>query len=150
MIQVLPGPLVVEPTSWMLVFDREASSRWLSLIAFGRYKHVRAFAYVPFLHVWVFFDPHIGGTDIVVAADGEPAQALMQRWLVNADVLRMPRRPGWNRPALFGFCVPVIKRLIGLRSGALRPSALYRHCLRNGGEPFEAADGRTDLQAAPA
>lgn len=32
------------------------------------------------------------------------------------------------------WCVTAVKHLTGLRSGALRPKALFRHLLRNGGE----------------
>lgn len=153
--------MIVQPEIWTLVFNREAKTRWASWLAMGRYKHVRAYAYVPFLHVWVFFDPHIAGTDIVIAADGEPAQRLIGSWIVDADLLRMRRRPPGREfcwpgvwcderakfPVL-GFCVPAIKRLLGLRYVALRPDALYRLCLRNGGEPFGAIDGRAEIPAA--
>lgn len=167
MIRAVEGPLVVQPEIWTLVFNREAATWWASWLAMGRYKHVRAYAYVPFLHVWVFFDPHIGGTDIVIAADGEPANRMIGSWIVNADLVRMRRQdpdesvlsfrwPGvWceERPRyafpLLGFCVPAIKRLIGLRYVALRPDALYRLCMRNGGEPFGAVDdGCAEIPAA--
>lgn len=137
MIRAIEGPLAVSPESWTLVFDRAASSRWLGFLAFGRLKHVRAFAYVPFLHVWVFYDPHFWGTEIVIAADGEAANRMIGKWITNADLLRMPRSSsGLPR---FGFwCVPMIKSLIGFRSWALRPDALYRACVRSGATPFGA------------
>lgn len=144
MIQVSILPLIIDPPIWTLVFGTKSTRPWLDRLIVGKYKHVRAFAYVPGLHVWVFYDVHVGGTDIIVAADGEPAQRLIGGWMQDADLIRMPRMKHGTFPPTLGFCVPAIKRLIGLRSGALRPSALYRDCLANGGTPFnEAARGRT-------
>lgn len=151
MISLVEGPLVVQPQIWTLVFSREATSRLRSWLAFGRYKHVRAFAYVPFLHVWVFYDVHLSGTDIFIAADGEPAQRLIAQWIVKADLVRMRRLPGDRKASLFfGFCVPAIKRLIGLRCVSLRPDALYRQCLKHGATPFEAVDESTKVRSAAA
>jgi hypothetical protein len=150
MINVVPGPLIVRPETWTLVFAREASTWWAGFIAFGRYKHVRAYAYVPFLHVWVFYDVHFTGTEILVASEGPPARALIASWIAGADLIRINRLPAADRrrPPLLGFCVPAIKRLIGLRCGALRPDALYRSCLEHGGEQFEADDGRAKIPRA--
>lgn len=157
MITLVPGPLVVQPTVWTLVFARESDRWWTSWMALGRYKHVRAYAYVPFLHVWVFYDVGFHGTSIVLAADGEPANAMIARWIQGADTVRMRRvdffdqkggRRSYRIP-LFGFCVPAIKHLLGLRCVALRPDALYRFCIENGGEP-EAAHEPSQIRTATA
>ncbi len=139
MIRAVAGPLIVQPDTWTLVFNREAATWWASWLALGRYKHVRAYAYVPFLHVWVFYDVNLAGTDIVIAADGEPASKMIESWIENADLLQMKRQGGARMralPPLGAWCVPAVKRLLGLQCVALRPDALYRHCLRNGGIPF--------------
>lgn len=148
MITAITGPLIVEPVMWNLVFARQARSWQQNLLVIGKYKHVRAYAYVPFLHVWVFFDPHLRGTSIVLAAAGEPAQRMIAAWIENGDVVRMPRQCNRMSWPFLGFCVPAIKRLMGLRCGALRPDALYRHCLRHGGAPFEEAHGRHPVRSA--
>lgn len=151
MITALNGPLIVEPRAWTLVFARDAASRWASAIALGRHKHVRAYAYVPFLHVWIFFDPAFAGTSIVVASNAE-AEWLISSWSINADLVSVIAPPTKNLPpALLGFCVPQIKRLLGIRCGALRPSALYRHVMAHGGKPFEAVHGQPPaISRAPA
>jgi len=131
MIAAVTGPLIVEPRVWTLVFDRKASSWWTNLVAMGPHKHVRAYAYVPFLHVWVFFDPAFSGTSIVLASNSQ-AELLISSWLVDADTITMMVSRETIGPPLFGSCVSQIKRLIGIRSGALRPSGLYRHCLGHG------------------
>lgn len=143
MIHAVAGPLISRPDVWTLVFKRTSSSRFRSFIALGRYKHVCAYGYVPFLHVWVFFDPHWEGNAVFIAADGEAAKALIKEWIVDADLIRMPQldfRPIWT-PPIFGWCTPSIRRLIGLPGGALRCDALWRQCLEHGGEPFERNDG---------
>lgn len=148
MITAVPGPLIVQPEYWTLVFNRKSATRWAGWLALGRYKHVRAYAYVPFLHVWVFYDVRLGGTDIIVAADGEPANALISSWIQDADLVRMRRRPPSRRVPVLGFCVPAIKRLLGIPCGALRVDALRAWCLANGGEPFEGANGRAEVPAS--
>ncbi len=148
MIRAIEGPLIVEPETWTLAFDREASSWWAAALALGHYKHVRAFAYVPFLHVWLFYDVHLGGTNLIVAADGEPAQRMIASWIVTSDLLRMRRRELTAALPVAGWCAPAIARLLGLQCVALRPDALYRYCLQNGGVPFEAGNGA--ITAIPA
>lgn len=148
MIDVITGPLVVQPQVWTLVFSRVAFTRWAGWLAFGRYKHVRAYAYVPFLHVWIFYDVHLRGTDLFLAADGAPAQDVIRVWTRDADLISMRSvsRETIKTPFL-GFCVPAMKSLLGIRSSALRPDTLYRHCLANGGVPFETANGCAAIPA---
>ncbi len=147
MIDVVTGPLIVQPQSWTLVFSRVAFTRWAGWLAFGRYKHVRAYAYVPFLHVWIFYDVHLRGVDLFVAADGQPALNVIRVWTQNADLLIVPRETSPQVSVTFGFCVPAMKRLLGIRCGALRPDALYRHCIRNGCATISATGDAAGLCA---
>ena len=145
LVDLIAGPLIVEPVNWTVVFSRRARTRLQHLLIIGRYKHVRAYAYVPFLHVWVFYDVHLRGTSIVVAADGPPANQMIAIWIEDADLVQISvNKDGINRLSwpILGFCVPAMKRLLGIRSGTLRPDGFYRDCLRNGGVPFEAEHGR--------
>jgi hypothetical protein len=139
----------------MLVFDREAASWWTHFIAFGRYKHVRAFGFVHDADSYVFYDVQFTKTTIQIAR-GDGARALMLDWTANADVLRWdlavsPPPKGQFltfslRPLL---CTTAIARLIGLR-GALRPDALYRQCLRNGAVAIHGRTQGTTPAARPA
>lgn len=149
MITAFTGPLIVAPRAWTLVFDRGAASWWTSLIALGRHKHVRAYAYVPFLHVWVFFDPAFAGTTITIAANSE-AERMIGSWVVNADLVAVTVSRETRGLPVLGFCVPAIKRLLGIRSRALRPSALYRHVMVHGGKPLEAVHGQPPAVSATA
>jgi hypothetical protein len=122
-----------EPTQWYVCFCRRAATRWLERLPVGEFKHVRAFGCVPAINTWIFFDPALDHTTIRVAR-GAAAELLMAQWLTDSEVVRMPivsREILW--PRLGGWCVPQIKHLLGIRSGALRPNALLRDCLRHGG-----------------
>lgn len=133
-----------QPQTWTLVFKRRSSSRFRSFIAFGRYKHVCAYGYVPYLHVWVFFDPHWEGNQIFIASDGKMAEKMIESWIVDADLILMPQQRFirvWMPPIL-GWCVPSIRRLIGLPGSALRVDTLFRTCLEHGGRRFEIEHGR--------
>lgn len=145
MITAVPGPLIVAPDTWTLVFKHKARRRWLSWLAMGKRKHVAAFAYVPYLHVWLFYDVHLGGTSLTVAATGAH-QAVLAAWIEGGASIVTMRRIAQPRTGFgLGFwCVPAIKHLLGLRCGALRPDALWQHCLANGGEAAEEFDGRAD------
>lgn len=151
MITAISGPLVVEPEWWTVVFHREAATRWASWLAWGKYKHVSAYAYVPFLHVWVFFDVNMCGSHIVVAADGAPAEALIQTVIAGADLVKIRRRIAGRDPVippLAGWCVPSIRRLLGVPGSALRPDAFLRDCLAHGGVPFETDHDHSEISAA--
>lgn len=139
--EAIYGPKAFQPTVWTLCFERSAIS-WASHLALGRYKHVRAFGYVPFLHVWVFYDVGFRGASVVVAADGPDADSIIEFWSRTADLLSvLPAHPFVPRLPVFGWCVPSIRRLIGFRGGALRPDAFYRQCLAQGATPIELDHG---------
>lgn len=139
------APIACEPQVWTLCFSHKASTRLRSFLAFGAHKHVRAYAYLPGMKAWLFYDVHLGGKTVAVVLDGDAAMAVIGEWMMDADLLRIRRDPRPVGPPVFGWCVPAIKHLIGSRSCALRPSALYRWCLSHGGEPF---DGCAKIQPA--
>ncbi|MGO9740459.1 MAG: hypothetical protein ACLPN5_02895, partial [Roseiarcus sp.] len=56
-----------EAAEWFVVFHPDASSRWLSALAMGRFKHVSAFTYVPVGDCWLFLDAEWTGLRIVHA-----------------------------------------------------------------------------------
>lgn len=137
MIRVLPE--VVEVVDWTLVFHRSAAARWVERLACGRYKHVSAFAWVRELRVWVIYDVKLSGSPILLLPDSQAALDRLAEHTCGADLMRMPRRAGGG--FAFGFfCVPAIKHLVGLRGGALRPDALWRDCLRQGGKVVDGSE----------
>lgn len=136
-----------EPTQWYVCFCRRAATRWLERLPIGRYKHVRAFGCVPAVNTWIFFDPALDRTSVRLAR-GASVRKLMTEWLTGADVIRMPVVSRETLiPRLGGWCVPAIKHLVGISGCALRPDALWRDCLRQGGEAF-TADESAELRIA--
>lgn len=137
-----------EPTQWAVCFSLKASTPWLTRLPVGKFKHVRAFGCVPHINTWIFFDPALDRTSVKVAR-GDAARALMEEYVHDAAVIQMPARERKSKkPRIFGWCVPAVAHLLGLSSGALRPDALFRDCLRSGGVLL--ADGYTDLHRAGA
>jgi hypothetical protein len=132
-IQLLPE--AIEPDVWVVAFHRTAASRWLHWLAIGPHKHVSAHAWVSDLRLWVIFDLRLDGTHLVLLPDSEAADRLLADRIADADLVVMPRKRRRGRPVLAPFyCVPAIKHLLGLSCGALRPTALLRHCLESGGQ----------------
>jgi hypothetical protein len=145
----LESDIAGAPARWLLVFDREAATWWMSLLALGRYKHVRAIGYVYDADAYLFYDVQLAGTTLQLAR-GKAARQLISEWIAHADVLAIEpgsarHRQGVLRPLL---CTTSIAHLVGL-PGALRPDALFRQALRNGAE-WVHHYGRTEGAAAPA
>lgn len=137
-----------EPTSWCVVFNVEASSWWMRLIP-GRFKHVRAYAFIPKTRTWLFYDVHFGGTELMAIPDGPDARAAIWSYIgppgcsYVVSVPRLPRRRRWFPWS--NWCTPALRHLLNLPGSALRPSAFYRDCLDHGGTPFEAEHGSAEI-----
>ena len=124
----------VEARRWTVVFHRKAENRFFSLIALGHFKHVSAFAWLPELGIWVFYDVGFRRSTIIHMADGIPAQATIAAIVDgNALVTIEPRMDGLPIMRLGLFCTTAIAHLLGLRCVAVRPDALYRHLVSIGG-----------------
>lgn len=146
MILAEVGP---QPVVWTLAFQRSTQVPWVRWLAVGRYKHVAACRYVPDLDAWLFYDHRLYDTVVDALPAGPAATAAFAAFARDADLLTIAARPDRAEPRrVFRFafwCVPAIKHLIGLRSGALRPDTLWRDCLRAGGNPLGR---RTAVQPA--
>ena len=142
----------IEPPRWILVFSRKSKVWWVRLLVRGKYKHVTAFAYVPGLDIYLFYDVACDRTGIVVAPNNqETIRGYLAQFTADADLMAAPVMKATPRPKLrlFGFwCAMSIKHLIGLRSSALLPTALWRDCLRAGGEPLGQSFLSTAVPAA--
>lgn len=146
-MDLIARPWAGQPRQWTVVFDRRAATWWMNKAPIGKYKHVRAFGYVSEAKAWIFYDVSLDRTTIQMACD-QHAMTLMGEWLAKADAILMPAADrGFPAPRLGFWCVQAIKHLIGLRSGALLPDALWRDCLRAGGEIVAHEAGSTDLHS---
>lgn len=72
--------IAAEPASWHVVFHRKAENWFFALIALGEFKHVSAFAWVPELSIWLFYDVGFRRTRLYAMPDGKAAQDLIGRW----------------------------------------------------------------------
>lgn len=134
-----------EPKEWFVVFHEQSSKWWVNLLAWGRFKHVSVFGKVERSGSWVFYDLHSDRAHVMVVGDWE-ADIALAYYSECGPVIRFPRlladvsgfsfRPGF-------WCVPAVAHIIGLRTCALRPDALYRQCLAKGGELI-GSKGRDD------
>lgn len=143
-----------EPDVWSVVFNREAASGWARFVP-GRYKHVRAYAFVPATRTWLFYDVHFSGVNLFAVPDGPDARAAIYSFIGPegvSDIVAMRRLPA-RRRRLFpwsNWCTSSLRHLLNLPGGALRPDRFYRECLENGGTPFEAVhDGRAEVRSSP-
>lgn len=103
--------------------------------------HVFAFGFDPGCGVWIIVDPMRRSTAITLLPPWE-----FDAWLVGAiatfDVYRIEARdqtPVWA-PGLW--CVGAVKRLVGLKSGALSPAGLRRDLLRAGAKRVFSREGQ--------
>lgn len=123
-----------QPWKWLVIFHRECGTFWVNRLVPGRYKHVSAVGWSARTGVWVFYDPAIDKTSILTAHDDEEGLTILAKWIEGATVVQMPLGGGSVWRWRFGFwCVPAIAHLIGIRSGAVRPSRLLLDCLAQGG-----------------
>lgn len=136
------------PTSWCVVFNVEGDSRWARWVP-GRFKHVRAFAFIPKTRVWLFYDVSFSGTDLFAIPDGPDARAAIWSFIGPPGcsyVVSVPRLPQRTRRFPWSnWCTSALRHLLNLPGGALRPDAFYRDCLEHGGTPFEADDGSSEV-----
>ena len=122
-----------EPVSWLLVFHPNSTRAWVNRLVPGFYKHVSSVAWFESAQCWIFFDPGLERTQVLALSEDDGVDAY-GRLAGPCGVMRVKvnRSAG---PWRFGiFCVPQIKHLLGIRSGALRPDALWRHLAANGAE----------------
>jgi len=156
MIRLVTAGAAGKPTRWILAFHRTTESRLVRLLAWGRYKHITAIAYIGEVDHWVFLDWRFATIDVIVAR-GVEADRLMNHFTEHADVLGIEPREVRSGFRVGWWCVPLIKHLVGIRGGALRPDALWRDCIRQGAEiisherPEPASHpGRPDASSAQA
>ncbi len=124
------------PSVWTVVFvpkDREA---WFDLLSPRWARHVLAFGYVPATDTYILVDP-VEHAHLVAVVPWSDMRVRMMQWKeAGVRALRIDQGPGGTYNARLGnWCTQTIARLIGLKSSALRPVALYRDLLRAGAYP---------------
>jgi hypothetical protein len=141
--RLLPTDSIGSPARWHLVFQPVAELWWVNWLVPGRFKHVRAFGVIPDTDVWIFFDVGFRKAELFVAT-GRAASVTIGNWIEGATVISIAHAA--VAAASVGmpfFCTTAVRHLIGLRSCALRPDALLRHCLAQGARILHGQAGRT-------
>lgn len=134
---------MIEP-NWILLFSKKRGRWWVRLLACGRYHHVKAIAYLPAMHAWLFYDVKFNGTRLVLARENDPgSRAFLHSYLDSCDLVAMPRLPIPKRvaPQAGFWCTIAMKHLVGIRAAALRPDQLWRDSIAAGGKPYESHVG---------
>ena len=137
------GTATRQELTWNVVFER-GRTLW---------GHVYAFAYDGRAGVWVVIDPHLRWTQVFALKAGSEFDRWVAGVAADAEIYRIPGRG--HAPLGFGwFCVGAVKRLVGLRSGALSPAGLKRDLLRAGARQVfhresQNPQGRPATQVGP-
>jgi hypothetical protein len=136
---------LIEP-NWILLFSKKRGRWWVRLLACGRYHHVKAIAYLPAMHAWLFYDVKFNGTRLMLVRENDPgSRAFLHSYLDSCDLVAMPRLPIPKRvaPQAGFWCTIAMKHLVGIRAAALRPDQLWRDSLAAGGKPYESHVGES-------
>lgn len=132
-VQRQPG----EVNYWLIAFYQETTRGWMQRFIPGRFKHVSAFGYQPMARTWLFVDSTLDRARMCLLPDGEEAQKALAEWTIGATVLKVAGRP-FPPAAQLAFmpfcCTAMVRALVGLKGGALRPDRLYRQLLRENAE----------------
>lgn len=124
-----------EPAEWFVVFHRDSDKWWVRWLAAGRFKHVSAFGFNANTQTWTFFSFLTGRLRVLTVSDRQ-ADRLLDYYSRLGAVVRMKAPDAYEqavRPKLIVSCVSAVAHLLGLPGCTLRPDALFRQCLRNGG-----------------
>jgi hypothetical protein len=130
-----------EPARWTVVFHRTAANWFFSAIAMGHFKHVSAFAWVPECRIWAIYDVSFRRTRFAFLPDTPESKKLLTDVITGNCMVTMTARDDAFPIVRLGlYCTTAIKHLLGLRGGALRPDALFRLCVREGGKVSDDAN----------
>jgi hypothetical protein len=122
-----------EITTWNIVFHRRCAHAWIGRLVPGEFKHVSAFGFSGLNQVWVCIDVGLFVSRVFIVPAGIEGDKVIGDWIQDGELLQIRRRPGKPRFRLSRFllfCVPAVRSLINLDSGALLPAALWRDCLK--------------------
>ena len=110
---------------------------WFDIFTTKKFRHVCAIGYDPQNHVWVLYDPTVSVSVIQIFHPDDPQLNKLitcishfGRWLKVKPAAHACYFGRWRH-----YCVPAIKHLLGVRSSALTPRALYRDLVMQGAQP---------------
>jgi hypothetical protein len=130
--------------TWHVAFEWPREAPW---------GHVMAFAYDAAAEVWIVIDPHFRWTETFALRRGAEFDRWVAEVAARAEIWRIEGR-GRGPVGVGWFCVGTVKRLVGVRSGALSPWGLRRDLRRAGARQVftratEGPQGRSAHQVGP-
>ena len=125
------------PAIWQVAFFRDEPLYWFDRFLHRGFMHVMCFGYSTPAKAWIVYDPALDGVDLRAIPHGEAMAKFYQDLIENrATIIRVRTGDGvapW-RHRFFFTCVTGVKQIVRSRSGALRPLALLRDLIAEGGE----------------
>lgn len=124
------------PGAWYVQFHGDEVLHWWDMLSPPGFYHVLAFAYAEHAERWLIYDVGRDRT-LIRALDTRTFAAWLSGQPKGRRILLYEAGDRPARPAhRIGFwCTIAVSHLIGLRSRALRPFALYRELLAQGARP---------------
>lgn len=138
------------PAGWYVCFHGTGKRGWWDVFTRPGYRHVLAFAYAAHAERWLIYDVTQHRTLIRALTTD-----VFLHWVANLPTGRkivlfeadgVEAEPAWR----VGFwCTTAVAHLVGARSRALRPEALYRDLLAQGARPaFQEPSRAVETEAA--
>jgi len=126
-------PPAADPGEWYVAFWGLERLGWWDVFTRPGFRHVMAFAFSSHAERWLVYDVTRDRT-FVRAYRPEAFDLWIGSIPEEATVLKVPAEPigrrSYQRAAFI--CTTAVKHLLGLRSRALRPHALYRDLMASG------------------
>jgi len=129
------GPRVMETEIlfWNVIFYRNEREHWWDWLTHPDWRHVSIYGWMS--DRWVSFDVADTRSRIRVMTQDEFVIWLLEQKETATAIVKIPTQKGGGIPARMGlWCVNGVKHVLGLRSSALRPRALFRDLMANDAE----------------
>lgn len=128
------------PGGWYVAFFDGPKRHWWWPLCRPGFRHCLAFAYDARLAVWLVYEVTERRTWLQAMTSAE-----MDGWIAGLPprhtILHLEGGEDVSVPRLGFWCTPAVAHLVGARSRALRPQALYRDLVLQGARPaFEGGE----------
>ena len=123
------------PGAWYAAFFDGERKRWWWRLCRPGFRHVLAFGYSAQADAWLIYDVTLLRT-YVCAIRPEVFDAWLQGLPTHRTIVRLDHPVDAPPASRLGFwCVPAVAHLLGVKTRALRPQALYRDLIAHGATP---------------
>lgn len=119
---------------WLVFWSEPDRPAWWARFLRPGFRHVYAVSWFADQQRWVYFDPSRFRTAIHLFDEAQAHDAMTRLMAPATAILRVASRADRLNAPTFPWCVGQVKALLGLRSRALTPYALYRDLLARGAD----------------